>query len=598
MPFQAWLTLVLLVLMFAVLAWDKFPNWLVFVATLTAMMTLKLAPAVALVKGFSNIGVLTVAALFPVAAGMYATGAITLLSHRLIGRPRTPTSANLKILPPVAIGSAFINNTPMVAMMIPVVRDLKRQTGLAAPPLFMGLSFAAIVGGKMSLIGGAVNLILAGMVVDAIEAGQLHGMQPIGVFDVARVGVPTTIAALLYLIFIAPRLLREGKARDKKSDASVSVRREYLSEFKVQPASNLDGKTLEEAGLASPVGFRLRSISRDGAELPPLGKQRLQGGDMLRFNASADALPGLWTMIGLIPAYGTEMKSERHHHQLVEVVLSAHAPAVGHRLSELPLLNGAYQIMLVGFSRHGQAPEQATLPELRVEAGDAAVIEVNDSFFYENRLETDFVVTKPLDGYRVKRVDRAILATLITAAMVSLAAFGVLSMLNAALLATIAMLATGCLSAEQAWRSIQWKTVVVLGAALGLESAVTGSGLSLTIAKLCAVLGSGSPRLALAVIFAGTIVMTNVISNVATAAFMFPVALSMSQMLNVSFKPFVMVLMVAASCAFINPAGFQTNLMVQKDGGYTFADFAKVGLPLTILVGIVVLTIAPIVYGF
>src|SRR5271157_849444 len=593
MPIQAWLALFLLVVMFAVLAWDKFPTWLVFIATLTAMMTLKLASPQGLVKGFSNTGVLTVAALFPVAAGMYATGAISLLSHRLIGQPRSGTSANLRILPPVAIGSAFINNTPMVAMMIPVIRDLKRQTGLVAPSLFMGLSFASILGGKMSLIGGAVNLIIAGMVLDAISSGQLHGMQPVGMFELAWLGVPITVAGLLYLIFVAPHLLREKKTG---ADAGAAVR-EYLSEFRVQQGSSLDGKTVEQAGLAASAGFHLRTICRNGSNLAPASTQQLQGGDVLTFTASADALPGLWTMIGLTPAYGTAMKSERHHHQLVEVVVSPAAPAVGRRLSELPLPNSPYEIMLVGISRNGKAPGQALL-DLRVEAGDAAVMEVNDSFFYENRRETDFILTKPLEGYRVKRVDRAIMATLITVAMVALAASGVLSMLNSALLATLAMLATGCLTSEQAWRSLQWKTVVVLGAALGLEAAVTGSGLSGTIAKLCADLGGGSPRLALVVIFAGTIVMTNVISNVATAAFMFPVALSMSEMLGVSFKPFVMVLMVAASCAFVNPAGFQTNLMVQKDGGYSFADFARVGLPLTILVGIVVLLVAPVVYSF
>src|SRR5271157_3933584 len=238
MAIQAWITLVLLVLMFAVLAWGKLPSWLVFLATLTAMMTLKLASPQALVKGFSNTGVLTVAALFPVAAGMYATGAISLLSQRLIGQPRTGTSANLRILPPAAIGSAFINNTPMVAMMIPVIRDLKRQTGLVAPSLFMGLSFASILGGKMSLIGGAVNLIIAGMVIDAISSGQLHGMQPVGMFDLAWLGVPITIAGLLYLIFIAPRLLRKEKTGEEADQA----RREYLSEFRVQPQSNLAGK--------------------------------------------------------------------------------------------------------------------------------------------------------------------------------------------------------------------------------------------------------------------------------------------------------------------------------------------------------------------
>src|SRR6516225_11949705 len=169
--------------MFAVLASDKLPSWLVFVGTLTVMMTLRLAPEQSLVRGFGNVGVLTVAALFPVAAGMYSTGAISLLSHRLIGQPKSALSANLRILPSITVASAFVNNTPMVAMMIPVVRDLKRQTGLNAPTLFMGLSFASILGGNMTLIGGAVNLIVAGMIVDAINSGQLPGMNPVAIFD-------------------------------------------------------------------------------------------------------------------------------------------------------------------------------------------------------------------------------------------------------------------------------------------------------------------------------------------------------------------------------------------------------------------------------
>jgi di/tricarboxylate transporter len=251
--------------------------------------------------------------------------------------------------------------------------------------------------------------------------------------------------------------------------------------------------------------------------------------------------------------------------------------------------------MLVGLSRHGDAPTEE-LDDLRVAPGDTALLEVNDSFFYENRRESDFLVTKTWEGNRVKRVDRAIIATAITVAMVALAASGVISMLNSALLATSGMLLTGCLSSEEAWRSVQWKTIAVLGAALGLESAIAGSGLSAKIAQICALIGGSSPRTALAVVFLGTIVMTNLISNAATAAFMFPVALSMSQMLGVSFKPFAMIIMIGASCAFINPAGFQTNLMVQKDGGYRFADFAKVGVPMTFIVGAVVVLLAPLVY--
>jgi di/tricarboxylate transporter len=251
----------------------------------------------------------------------------------------------------------------------------------------------------------------------------------------------------------------------------------------------------------------------------------------------------------------------------------------------------------VAGSHDGQALE-VPLGEYRIQSGDAGILEVNDSFFHENRRETDFILTKAIEGFSVQRVDRAWVATVITVLMVAAAALGITSMLNAALLATMAMLLSGCLPIERAWRSLDWKTLVVLGSAVGLESAVTGSGLSQKIAELCASIGGSSPRVSLAVVLAGTLIMTNIITNAAAAAFMFPVALSMAQRLNVSFVPFVIILMVGASCAFINPAGFQTNLMVQELGGYTFADFAKVGLPLTLVVGVVAIIVAPLAYGF
>jgi di/tricarboxylate transporter len=272
---------------------------------------------------------------------------------------------------------------------------------------------------------------------------------------------------------------------------------------------------------------------------------------------------------------------------------------VGRLISEHPLLDRTSNtlIAIVGVSHDGQAPE-VSLGDYRVQIGDGGILEVDDSFFYENRFETEFTLTKVINGFSVQRVDRAWMATIITLVMVAAAAFGITSMLNAALLAIMAMLLTGCLQIESAWRSLDWKTLVVLGSAVGLESAVTGSGLSQKIAELCTSIGGGSPTVSLAVVLAGTLIMTNIITNAAAAAFMFPVALSMAQGLNVSFLPFVVILMVGASCAFINPAGFQTNLMVQEPGGYTFLDFAKVGLPLTLLVGIVVILVAPLAYGF
>ena len=591
MTIAAWLTLALLFAMFVFLVWNKVPIWLVFIATLTVAMTLRLASPPALLKGFSNTGVVTVAALYPVAAGMYATGAITLLSEWAIGLPKTLSAARFKIYVPLAFASAFLYNTPLVAMMIPAVRDLTRRTGLPGSKLFMGLSYIALLGGTITLIGTSVNLIIAGLVADAVAKGQLAAVGPIGFFDQAWIGLPATIAGLIYMMTIGSRLLP-----DRRTAQAGLEKRMYRTEFRVDD-SKLKGKTLDEVGLARPIGFTLESVTRNGDSIKPAPAMKLESGDLLAFSAPADQLPGLWTTIGLVPAYATEMFSQRHEHQLVEVVLSAHSPAIGHKVGDLPLPDSPFQLMLVGVSRHGKAPGQP-LAEFRLEAGDAGVVEVDDAFFYENRAESDFILTKRLEGFRVQRIDRAVVAIAITVTMIVVAAVGVMSMLNAALLAAMAMLLGGCLTIERLWKSVDWQTIVIMGSAIGLESAVTGSGLAAKTADLFGAIGGGNPVMALAAVYLGTVLLTNVISNVASAVLMFSVAVSLSTNLGVSFMPFAMVLMAGASHAFINPAGFQTNLMVQTPGGYVFADYAKVGIPLTIIIAAVVLFLAPIVYGF
>ena len=577
--------------MFLFLVWNKVPIWLVFIGTLTVAMTLRLASPADLLKGYSNTGVITVAALYPVAAGMYATGAISLLSEWAVGLPKSLSLARFKIFVPVAFASAFLYNTPLVAMMIPVVRDITRRTGLNGSKLFMGLSYIALLGGTITLIGTSVNLIIAGLVAEAVAKGELTAVGPIGVFTPAWIGVPATIAGLVYMMTIGSRLLPGRSA----GQAGLE-KRTYRTEFRVED-SKLNGKTLDQVGLAKPVGFTLESVKRNGTSLKPEPAVTLQSGDLLAFSAPADVLPGLWTTIGLVPAYATRMFSRRHEHQLVEVVLSARSPAIGHKVGDLPLPDSPFQLMLVGVSRHGKAPSEP-LADFRLEAGDAGVVEVDDAFFYENRRETDFILTKRLEGFRVQRIDRALVAIVITVGMVVLAATGITNMLNAALLAAMAMLLSGCLTVDRLWQSVDWQTIVVLGAAVGLEAAVTGSGLATQTASLFAVIGGGSPMVALAAVYVGTVLLTNVITNVAAAVLMFSVAVSLSTSLGVNFLPFAMVLMAGASHAFINPAGFQTNLMVQKPGGYVFSDFAKVGIPLTLIIGVVVLLLAPVVYGF
>ena len=597
MTLNAYLTLALLVLTFGFLIKTKLPAAAIFLGALSAAITLKLAPIQELLKGFSNQGMLTVAVLYMVAAGMYSTGAITAIMDKLIGRPSSVTSAQVKILPPIALGSAFLNNTPLVAMMIPVIRDLTQSTRLSAKQLYLPLSFASILGGICTIIGTSTNLVIVGLVADAIaeSSSSLPPIRHLKMFDPAWVGLPAAVIGITFIIlfgrFFLPRetIMDEGRPQPLR----------YKAEFEVEDRSRLIGKSVSKSGITGSTGVSLLSIRRQGLLLNQnLESETLKAGDLLSFSTSADALVELWRTNGLIPHLRLlPMGSPRHTHQLVKTVLSERSNLVDRKLSELTDPDIPYRFKIVALSRSGQ-PVRGLLENTRLQAGDKAVLEVNDTFFYVSQLDHDFTLTRPLEGYHLQRTDRAVEATLITLAMIAVVALGWMSMLNASLLASGTMLLTGCLNLKTAGRCIDWGTLVVIACAIGLESAVSRSGLADGIAKILTSMGGENPYLVMAVIFLGCTFMTNVITNNAAAAFMFPIALSAASQLNISFMPFAVTLMVAASCAFITPTGYQTNLMIWGPGGYAFGDFVKIGTVMTLIVAGTTLVLAPLVFSF
>jgi di/tricarboxylate transporter len=291
------------------------------------------------------------------------------------------------------------------------------------------------------------------------------------------------------------------------------------------------------------------------------------------------------------------MVSARHSHRLVRVVVSRRARALGRKVKELPVPEGHLQVSIVAISRGGK-PVDGPLGETRIKAGDIAVLEVDESFFHENQRNIAFSMVRRLTDARIKRYDRAIYALLITVSMVAVVALGWMTMLNASLLASGAMILTGCMNFRQAGRSLDFKTLTIIASAIGLEAAVTGSGLSAEIADLLSLIGGDNPYTALLVVFIGCIFMDTMITNVASAVFMFPIAMAMAGNLGVNGMPFAITVMVGASCSFISPMGYQTNLMVFGPGRYTFMDFVKIGVPMTVVVGIITMIIAPIVWPF
>ncbi len=540
-----------------------------------------------------------------------------MVADKLIGFPKSLREAQLKILPSIAFGSAFLNNTPLVAMMIPVIRDMSRATWISVSKLFIPLSFASILGGASTLIGTSTNLIIAGLVLDEIAAGNtsVPGLRLLNIFDPTWVGLPVAVVGLAYIVFLSARLLPKLKILD----ALGEERRLYQAEFVVDPQSPLIGKTLEEAGFANPVGYELSAFEHPEEPLPEEPPQKpiliklnkirrrvipaslvsvlsddteseddvLQAGDVLTFVATVDSLPELWRTIGLSPLNApVSMDAPPHTHRLVEVVVAPGHPAIGKLVRDLPTREDPpYKAKLVALSRHGRPPA-GPIQDVRIEAGDNVILEVDDEFFYENRNELEYLIARRLRGYRIQRTDRAVAALLITLGMIVSATFGWLTMLNASLLAGLLMMATGCLSFRNAGRSVDFGTLIVLASAVGMASAVSASGLSDQIADLLAAIGGGNPYIALASIFVGTSLLANMTTNAAAAAVMFPISISLAASLQMNFMPFAIILMMGSS-AFISPASYQTNLMVYGPGGYKFMDFVKVGLPLTVIVGVI-----------
>ena len=597
MSANAWLMVGILAVTFGLLLKTKLPPVSVFLGALTAAITFGLVPLDQGLKGFSNTGMLTIGALLMVAAGMYSTGAITLITDRLIGRPKTILKAQGKILPPVAIFSAFLNNTPIVAMFIPVIRDLSRTCRLAAKRLYIPLSYASIFGGTCTLIGTATNLVVAGMIIDQI-AKKVPGAPPmreLGMFDLSWVGVPLTIIGTAYMMLLSRWLL----PKEEEIEDEEIIRRRYRAEFAVEKGSAVIGKTLEELGFVDPVGFELLSLIRPGSSVPERKPGlKLQEGDELAFSAGIDALPDLWSINGLTPkyAYG-KMESERSTHSLVETSIAPTCSVIGRKVSDMPLPDSPYNINVVAVSRYGE-PIEGELLNAQIEVGDNVVLEVDDSFFNENLNEQEFSLVSRIAGAKIKRYNRAVIATVITVAMVAVVAAGVMNMLNAAMLASGAMLLTGCLTLRQAGRSVEFGTLLVIASAIGLAEAVTTSGLSDVLADLLLKIGGDNLYIALVVVFLGCIFMDTLVTNVASAAFMFPIAVNMAAQLNANFMPFAITLMVGASCSFISPMGYATNLMVYTAGEYEFSDFVKFGVPLTILVGIVTIILTPMFFKF
>jgi di/tricarboxylate transporter len=589
MQLDAWLTVAVVLGVLTSLVMTRIGPDLILMAGLTALLVLGvLSPAEAF-SGFASTGLATVGVLYVVVSGVLETGLVFAAAERLLGRPRSVRQAQLRVMLPVSAVSAFLNNTPVVAMLVPVIQDWARRNRLAVSKLLMPLSYAAIFGGTCTLIGTSTNLVVSGL------AAADPAVAPIGFFEIAWVGLPSLIIGTAFVIIAGRWLLPERRS----SIIEPSSAKEYAVEMLVEPGAQVVGRSIEQAGLRHLPGLYLAEIERDGsilAAVTPL--ERLRAGDRLIFVGNVSSVVDLYKFQGLVPAPDQIFKLDnpRHERMLVEAAVSPESPCLGKTLREARFRT-RYGAVVIAVARGG-ARLPGKIGDIEVAVGDTLLLEAPPAFLAQHRHSRDFLLVSPLDGGSLPRHERAGIAATILVGMVLAAAVAGVPMLTAALVAAALMLATRCTTGRKARRSVDWSVLVTIGAAIGIGQALEQSGAAGAIAETWIGLAGQNPYLALLAVYLITSLFTEIITNNGAAVLMFAIAKATAAGLAVSFAPFVFAIMMAASASFATPIGYQTNLMVYGPGGYRFADFLRMGVPLNLLMAAVTLAIAPRVWPF
>ncbi len=589
LTWQGWFSLAMAFAAFALSLATQLPTELIFLSGLGILLISGVLTTETALAGFSNTGVVTIGVLYVIVAGLQQSGGLAWISLQVLGRPQGIHSALVRLMFPVTLMSAFLNNIPVVAMFIPIVGDWAYKLRLSPSKLMIPLSYSAIFGGVLTLLGTSTNLIVNGMLIASTDHPGL------GLFDITRVSLPCVMLGVVYLLLAQRWLLPNRKPAISENDDS----RKYTVEMVVAPDSPLINKTIEQAGLRHLPNLFLAEISRGGMLLPAVSPQeKLQPNDQLIFVGVVDSVVDLQRIRGLQPATNQAFKLNvpRTERCMIEAVVSNTCPLVGKTIRG-GSFRSRYSAVVVAVARNGERLT-GKIGDIKLQPGDALLLEAPAKFVEQQRLSKDFYLVSGIPNSEPLRHERAPLAIAILAFMILAATLGGLGLLKAAFAAAILMLLTGCCATDRLLQAVEWRVLLITAAALGIGKSLEVSGAAEVLANLLLQHSGSSPHFALAAVYFATAVITEMITNNAAAALMFPVGLAISKLLGVDVLPFVIAIMLAASASFVTPIGYQTNLMVYGPGGYRFTDFARIGLPLSLIFALVTLWLTPLMFPF
>jgi di/tricarboxylate transporter len=550
--------------------------------------------------GFTNSGMLTIAALYVVAAGVRETGALDLVARKLLRGIRTRRALMVRMGMVVPVLSAFLNNTPVVAMLIPMLNRWSAKHRVSPSKVLIPVSFMSILGGMTTLIGTSTNLVVHGMMADAVAARPdlAQSLRPMGLFEIGALGIPCAVIGVLYLIFFSRRLLPERT--DMLEEIGTSPR-EYMVEMRVADDCQFVGLHIEEAGLRHLHGLYLHEIVREGEIIAPVQPDHLiHAGDVLSFSGVVSTIVDLEKLPGLIPVvdpgYEHQLSLQREH-MLTEAVVSPTAPIIGRSIIESNF-RALYNAAVVAVHRGG-ARLAGRVGDIVLRSGDTLLLQTGPHFVDAHRNNRDFFLVSGVEDSQPPRHDRAVLSLVLLGLMIVLLMTQVMPTVLAAFLIAGAMIVGRCISVPNARQALELQTLFAIAGAIALGLALLNSGAVTAIAhSAVSTVGRWGPYAVLAALAVLTMLFTEVVTNTAAAALMFPLGVATALDLGVDPRPFVMVVALIASASFLTPIGYQTNLMVYGPGGYRFTDFTRVGLPLSGLLLLAATLLGPLAWPF
>jgi di/tricarboxylate transporter len=548
------------------------------VAVLGAVIVLLVAGVVSPQEafgGFSNPAPITVAALYVLARAVQKTAALQPVLSAALGHRDQGRGSLVRLLVPSAAASAFLNNTPIVAMLIPQITAWASRRGISPSRFLMPLSFAVILGGVVTAIGTSTNLVVSGLL-------SASGQQAIGLFELTKIGLPVALLGIATIVLLAPVVLPVRRPAGQSFTEGI---REFVVSMEVLPGGPLDGQAVEAGGLRHLQGVFLVELERNGEVVAPVAPTTvLRGGDRLTFAGKADLVVDLQNTRGLVSSEQKHLEPfDTARHTFFEAVVGAASPLVGKTLREIGF-RGRYQAAVLAIHRAGQRVD-AKLGGVRLKVGDTLLVLGDPGFEERWRDRPDFLLIARLGGSPPGATRKAPVVGAIALGIVVLAGSGLLPILQASLLGAVALVFLGVLTPAEARSALDLDVLLAIAGSFGLAAAVQESGLAGHLAAaLVGELARWGPSGVLLGVVLATVLLTEIVTNNAAAALMFPIAVAAAGDVGADPRPFAMAVAVAASASFLTPIGYQTNTMVYGPGGYRFGDFARLGVPLTVMV--------------